>query len=198
VRELRVGATSGTFVVHGEDGEPPRTYTIGGFEKPSAPPVVESVTWMNDAWTCSHSTGFVVEARGPGVVAFRVEWPGHVDSIVPAHDRYFWVGPMGGEMDPSALRAFLGHPSCVADLIPAENIGRRDFRLFAKYADGSELEVELPREQAQPQPQPQPETEMGMATWRVGVATMVSIAALISVSTLVAARRRRRNSMMVP
>lgn len=213
--EYRIDVTSGSFTVHGEEDEPPHTYTIGGFTKPTAPPVVESVTWVDDAWTCSHSLGLVIEARGAGVVAFRASWPssGYRDWVIPANDRHFWSREMGGEIDPSALRAFLGHPSCVENLIGTELIGRRDVRLFAIYADGSELEVELPRAgaaqsqpqaqaQAQPQPQPPPvyvrRPGTALAPWKIALATAVSIAALISVSTLLVARRRRRNAMIVP
>lgn len=200
-REIHVKATSGTFTVRGEDYEPVRTYTIGGFETPSAPPIVESVSWVEDAWTCSHSLGFVVEARGADVVAFRVDFgPQYADWVLPPNDRYFWTREMGGEIDPAALRAFLGHPNCVENLIPDMLIGRKNFRLFAKYADGSELEVELPRADSQPQPQPAYVYREGrvLDPWKVAIATAVSIAALISVSTLLVARRRRRNGTMVP
>lgn len=209
-REIHVKATSGTFTVRGEDFEPVRTYTIGGFEKPSAPPVAESVSWIDDAWACSYSLGFVVAARGPDVVAFRVDFgPAYADWVLPPNDGYFWTREMGGEIDPAALRAFLGHPSCVENLIPGVLIGNKNLRLFAKYGDGSELEVELPRAWP-PQPPPQPpqppprrpayayREPRVLDPWRVAIATAVSIAALISVSTLLVARRRRRYGTMVP
>lgn len=208
VQEIRVAATNGSFTVHGGAYETPATYRIDpGWTRPAKAPAVEGVSWVEDAWTCSHSVGLVIEARGQGVVAFRAEWNGGgASAIVPPNDGYFWR-MMGGERDPAALRAFLGHPSCVANLIPQHLIGRKDVRLHARYADGSEVEVELPRAAAETQMEPrtktQPQTERepespGGATWRIAMGMLVGLAALVSISTLFVARRRRRNAMIVP
>jgi hypothetical protein len=198
VRELHIAATSGTFTVHGEEYGGPRTYRVAAARTAYAAPVVEGVSWVESAWTCSHETGLVVEARGEGVVAFRVVWSSGGAALVPPNDRYFWSRPMGGEVDPAALRAFLGHPNCVTDLIPHDRIGRKDFQLFARYADGTEREVALPRA-ATPPPPPQEQAAPAQPTpWRIAVGTAVSLAALISLSTLVVARRRRQNAAMVP
>lgn len=214
VQELRIVAERGTFTVHGGMYETPVTYRIEpGWTRPTRAPVVEGVHWVQEGWTCSHSVGLVIVARGTDVVAFRAAWGGGgVSAIVPANDGSFWK-MMGGERDPAALRAFLGHPNCVADLIPNAMIGRKDVRLFARYADGSEVEVELPRvteteteTQTQTETQTPTETETGTGVdaespgggVRIVVGLLVGLAGLVSVSTLFAARRRRRNAMIVP
>ena len=198
VTEIHVDATSGSFTVHGAEYEAPRTYAIARSATVYAAPEVEGVSWVEEAWTCSHTLGLVIEARGRGVVAFRAQWTDGFEAILPPNDRHFWTAMMGGELDPAELRAFLGHPNCVGNLIPDRMIGRKDVRLFARYADGSEREVVLPRAQPETQAQPQVEPQRQPQPWKLAVATAVSIAALISVSTLVVARRRRKNGMIVP
>ncbi len=200
VTEIRVDASAdtGSITVSGGEYDVPRTYAIDARASLRAhvAPVVEEVAWRDDAWTCSHTSGLGVNARGTGVAAFRAVWPDGIEALVPASDSaFFWSQAMGGEIDPAALRAFLGHPSCVGNLIPTAKIGKLDVRLYARYADGTELEVELPREQAEPQPQPQRQES---APWRVVLMGVVGLAGLVSVSTVVVGRRRRRGFTMVP
>ncbi|HUQ01382.1 MAG TPA: hypothetical protein VM261_02755 [Kofleriaceae bacterium] len=214
--EIHIEATSGSFTVSGGDHDVPKTYVIGPVKPPVAP-VVESVQWMESSWTCSHERGFAIDARGADVAAFRVVWSNGYEELIPPNSTAFFSRMSGGERDPNALRAFIGHPNCVGNLVNDHYIGRKDFRLFARYSDGTELEVELPREPQPPpppppQPQPQPQTKPQpqpqakpappsrgeLAPWKVGVAAAMSIAALSSVSTLLVARRRRRYAAMVP
>jgi hypothetical protein len=196
VTEIHVAATSGTFTVRGGDYDVPKTYRIAPSTKPHVAPVVESVSWVEAAWTCSHTLGLVIDARGADVAAFRVVWSDGYQEIVPANDTAFWSNMMGGERDPNALRAFLGHPNCVANLIDDSYIGRRDFSMFALYADGTELEVELTREPppVRPERAAQPRVE-GPTLVLVGLMTLAGIATL---STLVLAFRRRRRTTLVP
>jgi hypothetical protein len=208
--EIQVQATSGTFTVSGGDYDVPRTYTIAQETKPHVAPVVDGVSWVQESWTCSHTIGLVIEAHGADVAAFRVLYSNGYDELLPPNDQAFWARMMGGERDPNALRAFLGHPNCIGNFIPEYYIGKKDFRLFAKYADGTELEVELPREKVQPQQQPpqpapvhperaaKPRVEGGRRITRMALLGVFSLSALVTVSTLVLAFRRRRRTTLVP
>jgi hypothetical protein len=160
ITELRVDARRGWFVVRAGEHGAPRRYEI---ESPPPPPPIgapDAIAWEHSEWTCSHTTGLAIDLRAPGVVAFRVRWGAHVE-LVPPNARAFFMSAMGGEIDPAALHVFLGHPSCVGNLIDPAFIGRRDFDLTAIYSDGSEQEVPLPREAesakpADPPPAPPP------------------------------------------
>jgi hypothetical protein len=209
--EIHVAATSGTFTVSGGDYDVPKTYTIApALATTHAAPVVEGVTWVQSSWTCSHEIGMVIDARGADVAAFRVVWSNGYDEIIPANDTAFWSRMSGGERDPSALRAFLGHPNCVGNLINDSYIGRKDFQLFARYTDGTELEVQLPRQQAtgnrqqatgngeegrvRPARAAQARVE-GRTAVLIG---LMGLSGLVTISTLVLAFRRRRRTTMVP
>lgn len=114
---------------------------------------VEGVEFIDEAWTCSHTTGLAISLRGVQVSAVRARWSDGTEVLVPPNDRgFFMYGAMGGEIDPAALRVLLGHPNCVANVIPDRYIGRRDVTLTALFSDGKELEVPLERKQAEPEP----------------------------------------------
>jgi hypothetical protein len=212
--EIHVAATSGSFTVSGGDYDVPKTYRIAPSTKPHVAPVVDGVSWVHESWTCSHTLGLVIEARGADVAAFRVVWSNGYEEIVPANDTAFWSNMMGGERDPNALRAFLGHPNCVGNLINDSYIGRKDFVMYARYADGTELEVELPREPGERQPgtgNREQGTGIGEAPVRPERAAqprvegrtavliaLMTLSGIVTISTLVLAFRRRRRTTLVP
>lgn len=155
VMRMTVAADGGRFTVR--DG----AYTARTFEvQPAAPAgprplAVEEVTWIEDAWTCSHTRGLAVAFRSEGVVAVRARWSDGFEALVPPSDRaFFHHGAMGGELDPQALRALLGHPNCVENVIPERYIERLDVELWAIYGDGTEQEIPLKRKAAEPAPPP--------------------------------------------
>jgi hypothetical protein len=210
--EIHVAAKRGTFTVSGGEYDVPKTYRIAAATKPHVAPVVDGVSWVQSSWTCSHEIGMVVEARGADVAAFRVLWSNGYDELIPANDTAFWSRMSGGERDPNALRAFLGHPNCVGNLIDDRYIGRKDFQLFARYADGTEMEVELPREPEARQPgtaNREPGTGNGGAPVRperakrvegrmAALIALMGLSGMVTISTLVLAYRRRRRTTMVP
>jgi hypothetical protein len=220
VTAIHVEASRGPITIHAGAGESEETYRYElGHPPAPAAPAVESVTWVQDAWTCSHSRGLSIAMRGAGVAAFRARWSDGVEAIVPAHDRMFWTrmtDAIGGEIDPAEANAFLGHPNCLADLVPTSHVDRRDLSLFAIYPDGTELEVELPRGPAadaatppEVPPPPVPEAaanippaasacdDRGGRAWPF-VAGFLLVPLAFLVGVLVIAHRRRRGSAVVP